>query len=212
MAFRTGNRAIWCRAFSLSLEGEALEWFNSLPPNYIDSFEGLKAMFSRQFTNSRSQDLTIFELSSLKQGKEEMLKVVMDRYEKMVRKVKGLSTEFVVQYVMSALRPGHFKDSICRRNLKTMEQLRERATDELRVEEMKQSYKKETQEAREKEGRKTEGVSGRATGFKPREPIRGSRFQQYTQLNAPRAKILQEALSTDLIPTPKKRVTIGSRL
>lgn len=65
MAFRIDNRAIWCRAFSLSLEGEALEWFNSLPPNSIESFEGLKVVFGKQFASSRSQDPTIFELSNL---------------------------------------------------------------------------------------------------------------------------------------------------
>lgn len=92
MAFRIGNHAIWCRAFSLSLEGEALEWFNSLPPNSIESFEGLKAMFGRQFASSLMQDLTIFELYNLKQEKEETLKPFMDRYQKMVRRVKGLNT------------------------------------------------------------------------------------------------------------------------
>lgn len=66
MAFQTGNHAIWCRSFSLSLEGEALEWFNSLSPNSIESFEGLKVVFGKQFASSRMQDLTIFELSNLK--------------------------------------------------------------------------------------------------------------------------------------------------
>lgn len=96
MAFRTGNRAIWCRAFSLSLEGKALEWFNSLPPNSIQSFEGLKEMFGRQFASSRAQDPTVFELSNLKQGKDETLKAFMDRYQKMVRRVKGLSTKLAL--------------------------------------------------------------------------------------------------------------------
>lgn len=38
------------------------------PPNSIEHFESLKAMFGRQFANSRSQDLTVFELSNLKQN------------------------------------------------------------------------------------------------------------------------------------------------
>lgn len=46
MAFRTGSDAIWCRAFSLSLEGEALEWFNSLPPNSIENFEGMRVCWA----------------------------------------------------------------------------------------------------------------------------------------------------------------------
>lgn len=85
----------------------------------------------------------VFELSNLKQGKEETLKAFMDRDHKMVRRVKGLSIELALQYVMSALRPRPFKDSIFRRHPKTMEELRERAADEVRVEEMKQPYRKE---------------------------------------------------------------------
>lgn len=49
MAFRTGSDAIWCRPFSLCLEGEALEWFNSLPKNTIENFESIRCMFKKQF-------------------------------------------------------------------------------------------------------------------------------------------------------------------
>ncbi|XP_014499172.1 uncharacterized protein LOC106760216 [Vigna radiata var. radiata] len=202
-----GQQAIWCRAFSLSLEGEALEWFNALPAGSIQSFEGLKEMFGRQFAGSRAEDPTVFELSNLRQGKDETLKAFMDRYQKMVRRVKGLNVELALQYVMPALRPGPFKDSVCRKRPKTMEELRERAADEMRVEEMKQAYKKESQESKEKaEGKKPDG-SSRMGGFKPREAPRGPKFQQYTPLNAPPARILQEALSVNLILPLKKRPT-----
>ncbi|XP_017409334.2 uncharacterized protein LOC108321929 [Vigna angularis] len=149
MAFRTGNEAIWCRAFSLSLEDEALEWFNTLPPNSIENFTGLKQLFIKQFTASSTQDLTVFELMTLKQGKDEALRTFMDRYQKTVRRVKSLTPELALHYILPALKPGPFKDSVCRRAPKTMEELRERAADEIRVEEMKLSYKKENQEARE---------------------------------------------------------------
>ncbi|XP_017438331.1 uncharacterized protein LOC108344395 [Vigna angularis] len=161
MAFQTGNRTIWCRAFSLSLEGEALEWFNSLPQNSIESFDGLKAMFGRQFANYRSQDLTIFQLSSLRQGKEETLKAFMDLYQKKVWRVKGLNSELARQYVLPTLKPGSSKESVCRHAPKTLEELRERAVDEIRVEEMKKSYRNKAQEAKEKsEGKSHEGPSG----------------------------------------------------
>ncbi|XP_017420171.1 uncharacterized protein LOC108330176 [Vigna angularis] len=167
MAFRTGNDAIWCRAFSLSLEGEAL-------------------------------------------GKDETLREFMDRYRNTVRRVKGLSPELSLHYILPALKPRPFKDNVCRRAPKTMEELRERAADEIRVEEMKLSYKKESQENkgdRTDGDNKSGGHSGKPGGFKQREPPRGPRFQQYTPLNAPRAKILQEALSAELIPVPLKRPT-----
>ncbi|XP_017437959.1 uncharacterized protein LOC108344008 [Vigna angularis] len=98
----------------------------------------------------------------------------MDRYQRMVRRVKGLNSELALQYVLPALKPGPFKES----------------------------------EAKEKsEGRSQGGQSGKTGGFRPKEPPTGPRFQQYTPLNASRAKILQEALSTELIQAPKSRPT-----
>ncbi|XP_052724086.1 uncharacterized protein LOC128193930 [Vigna angularis] len=207
MAFRTGNDAIWCRAFSLSLEDEALEWFNNLPPNSIENFAGLKQLFIRQFAANSTQDLTVFELVNLKQGKEETLRAFIDRYQKTVRRVKALSPELALHYILLALKPGPFKDSVCRRAPKTMEELRERAADEIRVEEMKLSYKNENQELwGEKMDRGKPGNSaGKPGGSRQKEPRRGPRFQQYTPLNAPQEKILREALSADLLPEPMKR-------
>lgn len=66
MTFRTGCDTIWCRPFSLSLEGEALEWFNSLPNNSIENFEGIGRMFKKQFTACNTQDITVVDLMNLR--------------------------------------------------------------------------------------------------------------------------------------------------
>lgn len=112
---------------------------------------------------------------NLKHGKEEPLRAFMNRYQKIVRRVKGLSPELALQYVIPALKTGPFKDSVYRRAPKTTEELRERAADEIRVEEMKQSYKKESQEAKgEKVDDKIhDGQSGKPGGL---EGPRGLRF------------------------------------
>ncbi|XP_017408417.1 uncharacterized protein LOC108321235 [Vigna angularis] len=133
----------------------------------------------------------------------------MDRYQKTVRRVKALSLELVLHYILPALKPGPFKDSVCRRAPKTMEELRERAADEIRVEKMKLSYKKESQELRSEkaDGGKPGNSIGKPGGNRQKEPRRGPRFQQYTPLNVPREKILREALSAELLPEPMKRPT-----
>ncbi|XP_052734126.1 uncharacterized protein LOC128196669 [Vigna angularis] len=133
----------------------------------------------------------------------------MDRYQKTVRRVKSLTPELALHYILPALKPGPFKDSVCRQAPKTMEELRERATDEIRVEEMKLSYKRESQEVRGEraDGGKPSSSAGKPSGPKHKEQRRGPRFQQYTPLNAPREKILREALSADLIPEPAGRPT-----
>ncbi|XP_014511626.1 uncharacterized protein LOC106770326 [Vigna radiata var. radiata] len=176
MAFRTGCDAIWCWAFSLSLEGEALEWFNSLPNGSVENFKSLSGMFNEQFAACRAQDVTLVDLMNLKQGKEEPLKTFMDRFTKTVRRVRGLSLEMTLQYVMPALRPGPFKESVCRTPPKTLEELHQRAADEARVEEMKQNYRREVQEAKDRGEGKQQGQSHRPGTAKGREGPRGPRF------------------------------------
>lgn len=45
MAFHTINDVIWCKVFSLSLQGEALKWFNSLPQNFVENFNNIYTLF-----------------------------------------------------------------------------------------------------------------------------------------------------------------------
>jgi len=49
MMFHAVSDPIWCRVFSTSLTGEALEWFFELPAGSNDSFATLKARFITQF-------------------------------------------------------------------------------------------------------------------------------------------------------------------
>lgn len=47
MAFYSSSDLVLCRAFSLSLKGEALAWFNTLPPNTVDCFTTIRTLFNR---------------------------------------------------------------------------------------------------------------------------------------------------------------------
>lgn len=80
----------------------------------MKDFKSLGEMFKKQFAACNMEDVTVVDLMNLKQGKEEPLKAFMDRYQKTVCRVKGLSLELALQYVMLTLRSGPFKDSICR--------------------------------------------------------------------------------------------------
>lgn len=94
------------------------------PNNSIENFESIRRMLKGQFTASSAQDVTFVDLMNLKQGKKESLETFMDRYQKTVQRVKGLSLELALQYALSVLRSNPFKDSVCRRPPKTLEELR----------------------------------------------------------------------------------------
>lgn len=75
------------------------------------------------------------------------MKTFTDRYQKIVRRVKGLNPKFALQHVVATLKPRLFVDNMCRRPPKTMEELRERAAKDIRVEEMWEFRKRQNQEA-----------------------------------------------------------------
>ncbi|BAU03473.1 hypothetical protein VIGAN_UM112700 [Vigna angularis var. angularis] len=49
---------IMCRSFALSLKEEALEWYNTLPPNTVDCFAIVESFFRRQYASNQKQDVT----------------------------------------------------------------------------------------------------------------------------------------------------------
>jgi hypothetical protein len=58
---------IACRAFPLTLEGSAQEWFEGLPTSSIDSFEDLAKTFLTQFIASKMRKNTLQYMLALKQ-------------------------------------------------------------------------------------------------------------------------------------------------
>lgn len=57
MVFYSSSDPVWCRVFSLSLKGEALTWFNTLPPNMVDCFTAIHTLFDRQYVSRRARVL-----------------------------------------------------------------------------------------------------------------------------------------------------------
>lgn len=79
MAFYLDNDPIMCKPFSLSLKGEALEWYNTFPPNTVYCFATVEDLFGKQYASNRVQEFTRAELVNTKQEKEETLKAFMKK-------------------------------------------------------------------------------------------------------------------------------------
>ncbi|XP_027915918.1 uncharacterized protein LOC114175339 [Vigna unguiculata] len=138
MMFHVVSDPIWCRVFSTSLTGEALEWFSKLSANSIDSFATLKARFSMQFAPLRPTILTVDNLVNIRQEDGESLRSYLNRYNCMSIKIKDLSDEIVRHHFSYGLQPGVFTDKISRKKSKTMEEMRERATKFIQMEDMQE--------------------------------------------------------------------------
>ncbi|KOM40250.1 hypothetical protein LR48_Vigan04g044800 [Vigna angularis] len=156
-------------------------------------------MFERQFSVGRARNLTYLELTNIKQEKGESLRDFMDRFNRTARQVRGVGKKFT-----TALRPSPFADNLFAEPPLTLDELQERAARFIRIEEMRavqrrQQEQSSTSRQEKKEGKKPFIPGEQPKGQKYRDGPKGARFEKYTPLNMPRARVLEEALSADLI-------------
>jgi len=69
-----------CRAFPLTLSGNARDWFRKLPPNSVDQFKELSKIFLTEFLAFRTRKNPSRYLLSLHQQSNESLKEFMARF------------------------------------------------------------------------------------------------------------------------------------
>ncbi|XP_068466580.1 uncharacterized protein [Phaseolus vulgaris] len=207
MSLYTTDDAVFCRVFPTSLKGSALSWFTKLPANSIDCFETLIAKFDVQFATSRPHHLTSKALFGIRQEKGESLRTFIDRFSKTAMSIRNLSPEVTMHHMLTALRPGPFADSLCMQPATNLDDLRRRAAKFMQLEKLHEFKNNARAKAsgEKKEDRERQGRS--RTGRDQKRDNRGPRFSCYTPLNADRSKILQEALSAELIPPPRRALS-----
>jgi len=71
-----------CRAFPLTLSGNARGWFRKLPPNSVDQFKELSEIFLTEFLGFRKKKKPSKYLLSLHQQSNESLNVFMARFNR----------------------------------------------------------------------------------------------------------------------------------
>ncbi|XP_047168772.1 uncharacterized protein LOC124837455 [Vigna umbellata] len=207
MAFYTDNDPVICRAFSLSLKDEALEWFHTLPQNSIDCFATIESLFRKQYATNRRPEMTAAELVNTKQEKDETLKAFMQRYNETARRVKDISHTFIISNLSSCLRSGYFAEQLYAGPLASMEELQSTIAKFIRIEDLRNSRKKQQQDTSNHDAKKP--AKRPTNDNKPyRTPRKESgwtsNYDRYTTLNAPRAKVLEEALHAELLTVRRK--------
>jgi len=138
IGLHTTEDALRFRIFPTSLKGAALSWFTRLPAQSIDCFDTHATKFGAQFTTSRPHHLSLIALVNIRQEKSESLRAFMDRFSKMVLDIRNLSPEVVMNHMVTALKSGLFSDSLCMQPTTTLDELRQRATKYMQLEELKE--------------------------------------------------------------------------
>ncbi|GJS04110.1 reverse transcriptase domain-containing protein [Tanacetum coccineum] len=79
----------WCHMFNSTLIGATRVWFDKLPPESIDGYKGLKAVFLAYFIQQNKYVKDLVEIYNIKQRDGETIEEFMERFKIETRRIKG---------------------------------------------------------------------------------------------------------------------------
>ncbi|XP_020225216.1 uncharacterized protein LOC109807099 [Cajanus cajan] len=133
----------------------------------------------------------------------------MDRFNKTALEIRNLNPTVALHHLTTALKPGPFVNSICKKPPSDMHDLRRRADKYMQMEELAEYRNQARAEPSSKPEKQTEQPykgRGKEITFRDR-PVRGSKYTHYTPLNASRSAVLEHALATEILAVPKRAST-----
>ncbi|XP_020205996.1 uncharacterized protein LOC109791142 [Cajanus cajan] len=119
----------------------------------------------------------------------------MDRFNKATFEIRDLNPAVALHHLTTALKPGPFVNSICKKPPSDMNDLRRRADKYMQMEELAEYCNQARAEPVAKTEKQTEKpYRGRGKELTLRDrPAQGLKYSHYTPLNASRAAVLEQA-------------------
>ncbi|XP_014523653.1 uncharacterized protein LOC106779948 [Vigna radiata var. radiata] len=210
MAYYSKSDPVKCRAFSQSIKGEALKWYYTIPPNSVDSFRTVITLFKKQYTINRRDEITPTGLVNIKQGKYETLRAFVQIYNEAARRAKGVNHEFIIGNLPNCLKPGYVSEHLFVKQPKTMEELQERLTEYIKMEDQRISRRKQPSET------STNEITKEVKRPRERDQLQrflrrnlsvplGPHYDHYAKLNTSRERVFEKALQANLIFVHKRQ-------
>ena len=171
---------VWCRAFSITLKGPALAWFNRLPQSSISSFRELSIAFVSHFIGARTNRKPSYHLLTIKQGSRESLRSYVQRFNAESLKVDIPDEKFATTAFIAglAVQSKYLMFSISKNPQASMAEVLAKAEKYINGEEALISKKKSSSTHKEKSGTdKRRGRSPKRQGVRETSPKKdGERF------------------------------------
>jgi hypothetical protein len=202
-----------CRAFPLTLSGNAHDWFRKLPPNSIRHFDDLGRMFLTQFMAGRVRRKPSGSLMSLHQGPEESLRNFFLRFNQARLEAETTTDNFIYGALFQGIRKdGALMADIARKPPQNLDGFMNKAEKYINQEETLRallgseqnrtstSENKKKKNDHQKEERKRVPEEEEARPKRDQESLRG---RNWTPLNAPIMDVLLEIKRDPMYRKPR---------
>ncbi|XP_025652058.1 uncharacterized protein [Arachis hypogaea] len=187
MFLNSDSNPILCRSFPTFLDGAALLWFSNLSTSSISSFDEFAKLFINHSVASKIYVRDSDYLSTIKQGQHKSLKDYMVRFTKAAMEIPDL----------------HPEEAIAVAKPKTLEEFRDKVTENIEIEELCETWRNERPLSR-----KEEEKPPRSHNKDPKKPFELTpKFDSYTKFNTKREDIIKKILHNKLIKPPSKEGT-----
>ncbi|GJZ82177.1 reverse transcriptase domain-containing protein [Tanacetum coccineum] len=113
----------WCHMFNSTLIGAARVWFDELPPESIDGYNGLKAAFLAYFMQQKKYVKDLVEIHNIKQRDGETIKDFIERFKVETGRMKGAPECMRISRFMHGVNNPELTKRLNEHVSKTMEEM-----------------------------------------------------------------------------------------
>ncbi|XP_068329709.1 uncharacterized protein [Pyrus communis] len=107
MILYRNNDALMCKMFAITLQGEAQDWFHTLPPQSIRSFNELSFVFTKEYSSNRSIKRTFDHLFSIITDPWETIRDYVKRFKAEKVKIVGYNVDIATATFRNGLPTKH---------------------------------------------------------------------------------------------------------
>ncbi|XP_015971248.1 uncharacterized protein LOC107494726 [Arachis duranensis] len=184
--------AVRYRAFSVTLAGPAIWWFNALPQGFITTFSDITHSFLAQFTTHIAKAKHPINLLGVTQRAGEPTRKFLDRFNDECLEIDGLTDLVASLCLMNDLLNEDFRKNLTTKPVWTIQDIQNVAREYINDEEVRQvvvSNKRQQanppprQPGHEERSKEPSKDGGSAKPFKPFPRV--GKFSNYTSLTAP---------------------------
>ncbi|XP_068319695.1 uncharacterized protein [Pyrus communis] len=107
MILYRNNDDLMCKIFAITLQGEAHDWFYTLPPQFIRSFDELSLVFTKEYSSYRSIKKKSDHLFNVKKNPKESLRDYVKRFKVKKAKIVGCNDSIAREAFQIGLLADH---------------------------------------------------------------------------------------------------------